>query len=227
MCIGNGLSMRPFALAMDKTREFLRSFHEKPIRIYRGELPRMPVPVLSNLEQIATPNESKSHELTVVSSSHKMSLNTSGIGHKRGLAHIVDVSIVYGFSTFLAKGIMMGFMALHLNGSVELSMDNQLFWSEAMQYGYQQIVIGSFTSLIMLYFIGMPYFFGRTFGLGLFGLRVCDAKGDEANLSALLSRFSMCLFSYMAFGIPFFMGLSRRDGQYFHDRISETFVTRI
>lgn len=186
----------------------------------------MPVPILTNPEKAPREVSSQNHELVVISNKQER-VSTSGVGHKRGCAHFVDLAIVYGFSSFMTKGVMMGLMAFHLQGSAELSFDRQVFWGEAFQYGYQQVAVGSFVSILTLYFIGMPYFLGRTFGLGLFGLRITDEVGEAPSFSALLSRFSMCLFSYMALGIPFISGLSRRDGQYFHDRISETFITKV
>lgn len=144
----------------------------------------------------------------------------------RTLAHLMDLCVVQGFSLYSAK---LGSLAL-VSGHMKEIQDSGKFaggiFREAFQYGNWQVFFACLTLFSFLYFVGMPYVLGRTFGLGVFGLKLENAAGTNPTMKQLITRLATYAASFASLGLLFVVGLRRRDGRFLHDQISETRIVK-
>lgn len=144
----------------------------------------------------------------------------------RTLAHLMDLFVVQGFSLYTAK---LGSLTLLSGHMAEIRDSGKLasgIFREAFHYGSGQVFFVCFALFSLLYFVGMPLVTGRTFGLGVFGLKLENQAGTKPTMKQLLTRLAAYLTCFASLGILFAVGLRRRDGRFLHDQISDTSVVR-
>lgn len=143
----------------------------------------------------------------------------------RVLAHLLDLALVQGVSLYCAKFFAVALISFHAGAIGGSGRRATPLFLEAYETSRTQLFAAAFAAIAVAYFVGMPMVTGRTFGMGLFGLRVRGATGEPASMRQLLFRFLGCALTYATGGLLAVTGLRHRDGKFFQDQWSGTCVT--
>lgn len=146
--------------------------------------------------------------------------------YPRTIAHCLDLFVVQGFSLYAAKVSTLALLSGHMG---EIQNTGKLaggIFRELFQFGNSQIFFACFSLITLLYFVGMPLICGRTFGLGIFGLKLETDAGNKPDFRSLAIRLGAYVVSWTSLGLIFAVGLRRRDGLFLHDQWSGTKVVK-
>ena len=139
-------------------------------------------------------------------------------------AHFMDISVVFGFSAYLAKFFTFIAISFHRAAISGSGRSAGVAFEAAYQYASANFLAASFALISIAYLVGLPMIFGRTLGMGLLGIRVFSEDGSAPTLRQMLLRLLGCAFAYASFGILCLIGLRQRDGRFFQDILSRTRV---
>lgn len=141
-------------------------------------------------------------------------------------AHLLDITIVAGFSLYFAKISTAALVSLHMPQISKAGRVTASLVREVYSHGNGSLLLASFLVFSSIYFISLPVLAGRTLGMGIFGLRVVSENATEIGFRQAFLRFLGCGLSYFSGGLLCFVGLRKRSGRFLHDQISETKVIR-
>jgi uncharacterized RDD family membrane protein YckC len=181
-----------------------------PIPIYREELEPRPTQALRLVTELPPATERPA----------------AAFLYPRTLAHCFDVAVVQGFSAYAAKFLSLALISGHMGEIQDTGKLASGIFADTLAYGNSQVFLASFIAISVLYFIGMPLLVGRTFGLGIFGLKVENERGEKPSFSEAATRFGVLAASFLSLGLLFAVGLRRRDGRFLHDQVSGTKVVK-
>lgn len=144
----------------------------------------------------------------------------------RAVAHAIDLLVVLGFSTYVAKLFSLLLVAFHMSEiKVAGKFAGRLF-RDVFSYGQGQLMFVAFVTLACVYFVGFGRWQGRTPGMGLLGLRFEDERGLRPGVRALFLRLLGCGVIYMTGGIFWLQSLKGLDRPILHDTMSGTRVVK-
>jgi hypothetical protein len=143
----------------------------------------------------------------------------SASARTRLAAHLIDLGIVQGFSAAFAKLLAYSIVAFFASEIADAGPSADSLFFDAMDYSYGMLFSGSFVFLSIVYFIGLPCFTGKTFGLGLLGLKIQPRNRAADHIDFHLRRYVGCALVYMSCGILLLAG---SQSGLFQDSFSNT-----
>ncbi len=146
--------------------------------------------------------------------------------YPRAVAHCLDLFVVQGFSLYASKFATLALLSGHMEAIQDTGRLAGGIFREALNFGNSQVFVACFGLFTLIYFVGMPHVFGRTLGLGIFGLKLENEQGGRPDFGALTVRLATYVFSWVSLGLVFAVGLRRRDGRFLHDQWSGTRITK-
>lgn len=142
----------------------------------------------------------------------------------RAMAYAFDLLLIGGVSIYLAKIFSLLAVSAHMPAIHEAGkMANRLF-RDAFSQGQFQAGVFLFTLSYMAYFVALPRLTGKTFGLGLFGLRLDSHFGPRPQVSSLLFRQLGCFLQFFTGGLMLLPVLKGTNQPLIQDRLSATRV---
>lgn len=175
--------------------------------------------------QLVTPDFVPAERKTVEEQPKRLPAGPLYIG-ARSFAHGFDLSFVLGVSFYAAKAISLAFLALYASELHAFGKDAVDAFGDTYDYAINQLFPGCAAFFSVLYFVAMPAVWGRTPGLGIFGLRIVDASGEKASVLALARRFLTCLLVYLSGGSLLISSLRGRPSRLPQDSFSATRVIK-
>jgi hypothetical protein len=184
----------------------------------------MPIPI-QHLEEVIPARRS---HLRLVGSADVTQVATKprSFLYPRTLACCIDLFVVQGFSLYSAKLSTLALLSGHMNDIKDSGKLAGGIFRELFAFGNSQIFFACFAAFAFVYFIGMPFLCGRTFGLGVFGLKIANEENENPDIGALALRLVGLLGSFATMGLIFTVGLRRRDGRFLHDQWSKTKIVK-
>jgi uncharacterized RDD family membrane protein YckC len=175
----------------------------------------MPIPLQQPPE--ANPQETSAPRLTLVPGTPRVNLARASV---RWGAHIFDLTLLSGFSFYGSQFLSYLFLSVHLPALKGFGRPGVRLAEESLVYGQNRIFLAAFLFSSFLYFLLLPAFSGRTFGLGLMGCRIVNHKGGIPSLKACSVRYAIWLLHVSCAGLLLFSGVRR--GVFLQDRMSST-----
>ncbi|MGE3260820.1 MAG: RDD family protein [Bacteriovoracia bacterium] len=142
----------------------------------------------------------------------------------RLMAHALDLAVVLGASAYAAKFFAVVFVAIYRTEFQTASSAAVFF--EAFDYANGQLVGACAGFFSILYFVALPAWLGRTFGMGLFGLKIVDREGRVPSVEALARRLLGFTLVYVSGGSLLLSSLRSRKSALPQDNFSATFVRK-
>lgn len=176
----------------------------------------MPIPVLVSEEKL------RLVEPTATVAVERPSLHLSA----RVVAHVLDLSLVFGLSWYAAKVLALGLVAFYAAPIQGVGEGAESLFRELYVYANGQMLAGCFGLFSIFYFVALPAYAGRTLGLGLFGLKIVDAAGNSPSAVAMTRRWFVCVLTYVSGGLLLLTSLRERVSALPQDSLSDTIVTK-
>ncbi len=192
----------------------------------------MPVPIwVPNSEESNVPGAKSSSmraKLYLVKSQDSIfpsSRRMASLG-QRGLAHSLDIALVYGCSAYTAKVLTLAAIMPFLHSIKLLGSGSTPFLLDLVMFGEEKIFFLTFMFVQFGYFVLLPMWRGKTLGMGALGLRIVSSGGPRLKLPDLTARFSWYLVNLFLLGLPLLWSVRRPDKKLWHDVQSETSVIK-
>lgn len=144
-----------------------------------------------------------------------------GATWRRAVAVIIDIAFVEITALYLSQWINR----LFTQGITSFTTESEL---QALAMQQQIAVIIMFSTLVILYFAGLPSLWnGKTLGKSLLNLRVVNTDGDTPDFAALLLRNVIGYFASVATLLGgFIIAFFDEERRTLHDRLAGTRVIK-
>lgn len=167
------------------------------------------------------PELTQSHALQMVPLSKFQIDTTTRISFvPRTLAHLIDISILQGFSLYASKVCGLLLLSIHFPGGLQAG--NEALFQDSWGASAGLLNLSCFMCFSLLYFVALPLKARRTIGMGVFGLKFSTHAGQAPDFADFLSRYLWCILNYVSLGFLSIKSLRETNGLLFHDKISET-----
>ena len=140
----------------------------------------------------------------------------------RAFAYGFDLLLIGGVSIYIAKIFSLLSVSFHMSAIHETGKMAHRLFREAFSQGQFRIGVFSFALLYIAYFVALPRFTGKTFGLGLFGLRVEGHFGLLPLVRSLMLRQLGCFLQFFTGGMMLLPILKGTNQPLIQDRLSAT-----
>jgi hypothetical protein len=185
----------------------------------------MPIPALSPEAETSNQPSYARPTLRIVGAASAAARGAASF-YPRALAYFVDLCVVAGFSMPIAKAASAVVVAVHLRAADLGEKASASAFSRGFNYANSYLLGASFAALAAVYFVGLPLVFGRTFGMGIFGLRIECESGGVPSPRQLVARMGGCALNFASGGLFCLGGLREREGRFLQDKISQTVVVK-
>lgn len=142
----------------------------------------------------------------------------------RSMAYAFDLLLVGGVSIYVAKIFSLLAVSAHMPAIHETGKMAGRLFRDAFSQGQFQLGIFFFAFLYMAYFVALPCLTGKTFGLGIFGLRLDSHFGPRPQVRSLLLRQLGCFCQFFTGGMMLLPILKGTNQPLIQDRLSATRV---
>lgn len=119
----------------------------------------------------------------------------------RAMAHMLDMTIIQGFSSCTAKWGALGFLALLQNFYGVKGSGNPVVLDQLFSYAYWSIWIAGTALASLCYFVGLTHAHGKTFGQAFFELKVEGVDGRAPCFWTSFRRYGLGILSYVSLGL--------------------------
>lgn len=142
----------------------------------------------------------------------------------RTMAYAFDLFLIGGVSIYVAKIFSLMAVSAHMTAIHETGKMAGRLFRDAFSQGQLQLGVLSFALLYVAYFVALPRLTGKTFGLGLFGLRLDSHFGPRPQVRSLLLRQLGCFLQFFTGGMLLLPVLKGTNLPLIQDRLSATRV---
>jgi uncharacterized RDD family membrane protein YckC len=142
----------------------------------------------------------------------------------RAFAHAIDLGCVVGLSYYTSTLLTVILLAPRNSEFAAFGKKAPEVFQEVYDLSSSLLFAASLAILAVTVLVAIPLINGKTPGMGLLGLRVRANNGLALAPSTMFLRLAGCIFTLAAAGIPLLIGLARRDGAFFQDRLSASSV---
>lgn len=140
------------------------------------------------------------------------------------MAYGFDLCLIAGVSIYVAKIFSLLTVSAHMPAIRETGKMAGRLFRDAFSQGQLQLGLFVFALLYLGYFIALPRITGKTFGLGLFGLRLDSHFGPRPQVRSLLLRQLGCFLQFFTGGMMLLPILKGTNQPLIQDRLSATRV---
>lgn len=142
----------------------------------------------------------------------------------RAMAYVFDLLLIGGVSMYVAKIFSLLAVSAHMPAIHETGKMAGRLFRDTFSRGQFQLGVFIFFLLYVTYFVAMPRITGKTFGLGLFGLRLDGHFGPRPQVRSLLLRQLGCFLQFFTGGMMLLPVLKGTNQPLIQDRLSATRV---
>jgi hypothetical protein len=151
---------------------------------------------------------------------------TNPLWYPRFLAHLIDLTVVAGFSIYFTKVSALFVLSFHMKQIKATGKTAGGLFLESFAYGQMMLGLAVFSAVALMVFVALPSRTGLTPGLGALGLRLEAQDGRRPGVPALAMRLVACGFGYLTGGVMTLATLRGLEGSFLQDRLSQTRVVQ-
>jgi hypothetical protein len=143
---------------------------------------------------------------------------------RRNFAYSIDFCLVSGCASYASIFFSLLLLSAHANVIGSLGKGAEAAFLDAYELAGAQLFAGSFAFFSLMFWVAVPLVAGKTFGMGICGLRLEAASEGGLTTRALLRRLAGCWINYLTLGAASVPALVQNSGLFFQDRVSNTRV---
>jgi hypothetical protein len=143
---------------------------------------------------------------------------------RRNFAYSIDFCLVAGCASYSSIFFSLLLLSAKSGAISSLGKGAEAAFRDAYELAGAQLFAGSFVFFSVMFWVAIPLVAGKTFGMGLCGLRLEAKHEGRITTRQLLRRLSGCWLNYLTFGAVSLPDFVQGSGLYFQDRISDTRV---